>query len=50
VDLDARLIERWRPDDTHPEIATDQLLWEPAPGAPLELDLAAFFAQIREEE
>lgn len=50
VDLDARLIERWRPDDTRPEIATDRLVWEPAPGIPLELDVEALFGQIWGEE
>lgn len=41
VDLDARLIERWRPDDARPEILTDRIEW-----AGLAIDLAALFAEI----
>ena len=29
VDLDARLVERWRPSDERPEIAMDTQRWEP---------------------
>lgn len=51
VDLDARLIERWRPDDERPEILVDRLAWEPAPGTGvLELDLKALFAEVCGEE
>lgn len=47
VDLDARLIERWRPDDTRPEILSDRIGWRPdGDGGALEIDLAALFAQI----
>lgn len=47
VDLDARLIERWRPDDVSPEILADELTWHPS-GAdePLELNLHDLFAAI----
>ena len=46
VDADARLVERWRPDDSRPEILTDQLTWQPMPGvAALDLDLSALFAE-----
>lgn len=34
VDLDARLVERWRPSDDRPEILTDRLEWRPAGGIP----------------
>jgi Uma2 family endonuclease len=34
VDADARLIERWRPNEDRPEIATDTLIWQPAPDSP----------------
>jgi Uma2 family endonuclease len=46
VDLDARLVERWRPEDVRPEILDEQLTWAP-PGlqAPLTLDLPAIFAE-----
>lgn len=44
VDLDARLIERWRPDDQRPEIVRDRLEWLPE-GAiePFVLDVPGFF-------
>lgn len=46
VDLDARLVERWRPGDDRPEVLTERLQWQPEPGAaPLEIDVQAFFAQ-----
>jgi Uma2 family endonuclease len=46
VDLDSRLVERWRPGDTRPEILTETLEWR-APGAeePLSLDLRALFVE-----
>jgi Uma2 family endonuclease len=47
VDLDARLVERWRPGDERPEVITERLLWQPDPTkAALEIDLARFFAQV----
>ena len=47
VDIDARLVERWRPADARPEILIDRLVWTP-PGATagLELDLVAFFSTL----
>ena len=51
VDVDARLIERWRPDDTRPEILTDRLEWQPDPThPPLAVDLARYFADVLGEE
>jgi Uma2 family endonuclease len=46
VDLDARLVERWRPDDVRPEVLDEALSWQPA-GAPvpLVLDLPAYFRE-----
>lgn len=47
VDVDARLIERWRPDDTRPEILDQQLEWQPDPAhAPLVIDLARYFVDV----
>jgi Uma2 family endonuclease len=47
VDLDARLVERWRPGDDRPEVLAERLQWQPEPGAaPLEIDVQAFFAQV----
>ena len=47
VDPDSRLIERWLPDDSRPEIITDVMRWNP-PGAssPLEFELATIFADL----
>ena len=51
VDLDARLIERWRPADARPEILTERLGWRPeAEGPELEIDLPALFREILGEE
>lgn len=51
VDPDARLVERWRPDDERPEIATGLLTWQPAARhAPLSIDLRALFAQALGDE
>jgi Uma2 family endonuclease len=34
VDPDSRIIERWRPDDTRPEILDTQLVWTPREDVP----------------
>jgi Uma2 family endonuclease len=50
VDLDARLVERWRPADSRPEILTDRLAWQPTGAAePLELDLTEYFQEVTGE-
>jgi Uma2 family endonuclease len=47
VDLDSRLIERWRPDDERPEILRDSLVWLPPWSSQgFQLDLPAFFAEV----
>jgi Uma2 family endonuclease len=47
VDVDARLIERWRPNDTRPEIIVGTLDWVPAPEFPtLTIDLDAYFQEV----
>jgi len=47
VDIDARLVERWRAGDERPEILTDQLTWTPAGASqPFTLDLPEYFAKI----
>jgi Uma2 family endonuclease len=44
VDGDARIVERWRPEDERPEVLTDRLAWNPDSAiAPLLIDLAALF-------
>ena len=46
VDIEARAIERWRPDDARPEVVDGVLEWQP-PGAtaPLALDVATLLAE-----
>jgi Uma2 family endonuclease len=47
VDLDARLVERWRPADDRPEICTDALDWSPERTIqPLRVDLGVVFAEL----
>jgi len=46
VDLDARLVERWRPGDERPEVLTDLLEWRPAGATePLVVDLRSLFSE-----
>jgi Uma2 family endonuclease len=50
VDVDARLIERWRLDDQRPEIVADQLEWQPdVAHPPLVIDLPAYFRDVTGE-
>jgi len=50
VDVEARLVERWRPDDERPEIVTETLIWQPdASALPMEIDLAGYFAEVLDE-
>lgn len=47
VDLDARLVERWRPGDDRPQIISEVLEWlPPSAGRPLRIDLVAYFSQV----
>ena len=47
VDTDARLIERWRPDDIRPEILEEALSWHPEGATePLVIDLPALFEEV----
>ena len=51
VDLDARLIERWTPNDDRPEILTDTLTWQPiGASTAFALQLADFFSSIFDVE
>ena len=50
VDLEARLVERWRPRDDRPEVLTETLEWRPDPNAPaLEINLPTLFEEILED-
>ena len=47
VDLDARVFERWQPNDQRPEIVARELLWHPSDASePFQLDLSPYFAEI----
>lgn len=47
VDTDARLIERWRPEDDRPEILAEGIEWQPdAKLPPLAIDLEAYFKEV----
>lgn len=47
VDLDARLVERWRPGDSRPEVVNETLVWEPGGAtAPIRIDLPTLFAAV----
>lgn len=44
VDLDARVVESWRPNVERPEIHRTEVVWRPAGArSPLRIDLEAFF-------
>ena len=50
VDLDARLIERWMPDQERPDVLAGRITWQPDPRlTPFELDLAAYFSDVMGE-
>lgn len=50
VDLDARTVERWRPDDERPEVLTESIEWLPPGGSkPMIVDLPAFFSYVHAE-
>jgi Uma2 family endonuclease len=47
VDLDARLVERWMPADSRPEVLSARLTWAPKDvSTAFEMDLVAFFARV----
>ena len=47
VDLHARAVERWRPEDERPEILDDQLTWLPSGAAEsLGIDLPQYFIEV----
>ena len=50
VDLDACVVERWRPGDERPEVVSESLTWHPvATAEPLVLDLPTLFAEAAPE-
>ena len=47
VDTDARVIERWQPNDEMPEVLSERLDWRPDPEAPpLDIDLPDYFDRV----
>jgi Uma2 family endonuclease len=51
VDLDARVFERWRPDDDRPEVLTARVEWLPESArTPFTWDLTAYFAEVFGED
>ncbi len=50
IDTNARLVERWCPDDERPEVCSDTLTWTPQGShAPLIVDLVNLFAVVAGE-
>ena len=50
VDIDSRVVERWRAGDARPEILADRLVWHPKPALdPLCITLDEFFAGVHGE-
>jgi Uma2 family endonuclease len=50
IDANARLIDRWRPDDVRPEVLSEFIEWQPSPRFPVfRLDLTDFFARVHRE-
>lgn len=51
VDVDARIVERWRPDDARPEVNDALLEWRVTPDAePLVIDLPAMWREALYED
>ncbi len=49
VDVAARAVECWCPDESRPEVLSGTLVWRPRPDIPpLEIDLPQLFAEIAE--
>ncbi len=49
VDPDARVVERWRPEDSRPEILVDRITWQPERARePMTIELAALWEEVFE--
>lgn len=47
VDIDARIVERWQPDDARPEVLDTTLQWKPKAGVgSLSIDLVKYFEDL----
>ena len=50
IDLDARVVERWRPDDDRPELLAEQIDWQPVTRhPPLSVNLPEYFRKLSQE-
>lgn len=49
VDLDARVVERWLPEQETPELFRETVTWTPRARTPLVIDLLAYFARIEKK-
>lgn len=50
IDADSRLVDRWRPGDSRPEVLSEFIEWQPLPHVPaFRLDLIELFARIHGE-
>jgi Uma2 family endonuclease len=49
VDLDARLVEQWRPDDARPEVLDEMLTWTLAGDATGQLAVSKLFRDVFED-
>ena len=50
VDVANRLIARWRPDDTEPDVLLDTMSWQPVgEPEPLQIDLAEYFSDVHRD-
>lgn len=50
IDADSRLVNRWRPGDSRPEVLSEFIEWQPSPEVPaFRLDLIDFFARVHRE-
>ena len=50
VDPDARTVERWRPEDSEPEVCQTSIAWGGLhPEQPLTIDLVRLFAEAWDE-
>jgi Uma2 family endonuclease len=46
VDLDARVVERWLPEQERPELLRESIKWTPRARPPLVIDLLKYFSRI----
>lgn len=51
IDCSSRMVERWRPGDSAPDVLMDSLLWQPRTDSePLPIDLPSYFRKVHGED